>query len=85
MTTGITHRMELPLPNTNEAVIHRLVDNVLAYIFFLKATLPDADHHEHAATVASSQVCKRWRSIALHSHRIWGPIIDLFSTFYQVD
>ena len=76
MTTGITHRMDLPLPNTNEAVIHRLVDDVLAYIFFLNATLPDADHREHAATVASSQVCKRWRSIALHSHRIWGPIID---------
>ena len=66
--------MELPL--TNEAAIHRLVDDILAYIFFLNATAPDPDGREHATTVASSQVCMRWRSIALHCHTIWGPIID---------
>jgi hypothetical protein len=70
--------MELPLPSysADEAAIHRLVDDVLAYIFFLNATLPDPDCREHATTVASSQVCMRWRSIALHCHRIWGPIIN---------
>jgi hypothetical protein len=70
--------MELPLTSdsTNEAAIHRLVDDILAYIFLLNATLPDPDYREHATTVASSQVCMRWRSIALHCHKIWGPIID---------
>jgi hypothetical protein len=70
--------MELPLPSysTNEAAIHRLVDDVLVYIFFLNATLPDPDCRELETTVASSQVCRRWRSIALHCHRIWAPIID---------
>ena len=66
--------MESPL--TNEAAIHRLVDDILAYIFFLNATAPDPDDLEHATTVASSQVCKRWRSIALHCRMIWCPIID---------
>ena len=70
--------MELPLTSypTNEAAIHRLVDDILAYIFLLNATLPDLVCREHATTVASSQVCMRWRSIALHYHAIWGPIID---------
>ena len=61
---------------SNEAAIHRLVDDILAYIFFLNATIPDPDGREHATTMASSQVCMRWRSIALHCHTIWGPIID---------
>ena len=61
---------------SNEAAIHRLVDDILAYIFFLNATVADPDGREHATTVASSQVCMRWRSIALHCHTIWGPIID---------
>ena len=33
----ITHKMELPLP-TNEAPIHRLVNDILDYIFLLNAT-----------------------------------------------
>ena len=41
------------------AAIHRLVDDILAYIFFLNATVPDPDGREHATTVASSQVCMR--------------------------
>ena len=70
--------MESPLTSysANEAAIHRLVDDILAYIFLLNATLPDFDCREHATTVASSQVCMRWRSIAFHCHTIWGPIID---------
>ena len=64
--------MEVALPSSaNEPVIHRLVDDILAYILLLNATIP-----EHAATVASSQVCTRWRSIALNYHTIWGHIID---------
>ena len=66
--------MESPL--TNEAAIHRLVDDILAYIFFLNATAPNPDDLEHATTVASSQVCKRWQSIALNCRTIWCPIID---------
>ena len=62
------------MPLTNEAAVHRLVDDVLAYIFFLNANVPDPDGH--ATTVASSQVCMRWRSIALQCHTIWGLIID---------
>ena len=67
----ITHKLE-----SNDAAIHRLVDDILTYIFFLSATAPDPDGREHATTVASSQVCMRWRSIALQCHTIWGPIID---------
>ena len=65
--------MEVALPSysANEPAIHRLVDDILAYIFLLNATIP-----EHATTVASSQVCTRWRSIALNHQTIWGRIID---------
>ena len=69
--TRITHRLE-----SNEAAIHRLVDDILTSIFLLNATVPDPDGREHATTVASSQVCMRWRSIALNCHTIWAPIID---------
>ena len=69
--------MEVPLPgnSTNEPAIHRLVDDILEDIFLLNATLPDTEL-EHATTVASSQVCTRWRSIALNCHTIWSLIID---------
>ena len=66
----------------NEPAIHRLVDDILEYIFLLNATpVPDLDSVdpptvEHATTVASSKVCTRWRSIALKCHTIWGLIID---------
>ena len=65
--------MEIALPSyaANEPAIHRLVDDILAYIFLLNATIP-----EHATTVAFSQVCTRWRSIGLNYHTIWGRIID---------
>ena len=64
--------MEVALPSysANEPAIHRLVDDILAYIFLLNATIT-----EHATTVASSQVCTRWRSIALNYHTIWGRVI----------
>ena len=60
-----------PSYSANEPAIHRLVDDILAYIFLLNATIP-----EHATTMASSQVCTRWRSIAVNCHTIWGRIID---------
>ena len=67
--------MEVALPSSaTEPVIHRLVDDILAYIFLLNASLPDPEHH--ATTVASSQVCTRWRCIALNCRTIWGRIID---------
>jgi hypothetical protein len=70
----------LPSNSANEPAIHRLVDDILAYIFLLNAT-PDPKSKnqptiEHATTVASSQVCTRWRSIALNSRSIWSLIID---------
>ena len=66
--------MEVALPSysANEPAIHRLVDDILAYIFLLNSTIPE----KHATTVASSQVCTRWRSIALNYHAIWGRIIN---------
>ena len=77
--------MEVSLP-TNEPAIHRLVDDILEYIFLLNATPPkwspqipgskDEPTVEHATTVASSQVCTRWRSIAFNCHAIWALIID---------
>jgi hypothetical protein len=77
-TTHFCSIMEVALSSysADEPAIHRLVDDILAYIFLLNATLPDPDRREHATTVASSQVCSRWRSIALNCHTIWGPIID---------
>ena len=74
----ITHRLE-----SNEAAIHRLVDDILAHIFFLNATVPEPDVRKHATTVASSQVCMRWRTIALQCHAIWGLsliILDILSS-----
>ena len=69
--------MEVALPNhsPNEPAIHKLVDDILEYILLLNATLTDPGI-EHATTVASSQVCTRWRSIALNCHSIWSLIID---------
>ena len=65
--------MEAALPSysADEPAIHKLVDDILAYIFLLNAAIP-----EHTTTVASSQVCTRWRSIALNCHTIWSRIID---------
>ena len=75
--------MEVALPSNsaNEPAIHKLVDDILAYIFLLNAIPPDPDLSdpppvEHATTMASSQVCTRWRSIALNCRTIWGLIID---------
>ena len=79
--------MEVALPSNsaNEPAIHRLVDDILEYVFLLNATpqwtphVPKSKRQatiEHATTVASSQVCTRWRSIALNCHTIWSLIID---------
>ena len=65
--------VDLPSYSANEPAIHRLVDDILECIFLLNATTSPT---EHATTVASSQVCTRWRSIALNCHTIWGLIID---------
>ena len=76
--SAINHsRMEVALASnsTNEPAIHRLVDDILEDIFLLNATLPDPEL-QHATTLASSQVCTRWRSIALNCHTIWCLIID---------
>lgn len=59
-----------------EAAFHRLVDDILAYIFLLNALPDPPKYREHMTTVASSQVCRRWRSIALNCRPIWGSIID---------
>ena len=80
--------MEVAIP-TNEPAIHRLVDDILEYIFLLNATPPywsppvtestwkdQQPTVEHATTLASSQVCMRWRSIAFNCHTIWGLIIN---------
>ena len=50
---SLEHRLEhLSCYLLGKLVFHRLADDILAYIFFLNATIP-----EHATTVASSQVC----------------------------
>ena len=76
----VAQSLQVPSNSANEPAIHRLVDDILAYIFFLN-TNPDPDSEdpptvEHATTVASSQVCTRWRSIALDCHTIWSLVID---------
>ena len=50
---SLEHRLEhLSCYLLGKLVFHRLADDILAYIFFLNATIL-----EHATTVASSQVC----------------------------
>ena len=88
MILVITHRMEAALlsNSSNEPAIHKLVDDILEYIFLLNATpqtpsqwpppIPKEPTVEHATTVASSQVCRRWRTIAFNCHTIWSLIVD---------
>jgi hypothetical protein len=61
-----------------EAFIHKLPNETLADIFLLNASLQDMGWGDDRAeaTIASSQVCSRWRSIALSYPTIWGCIIN---------
>ena len=67
---------------TKEPFIYVLADDILAYIFLLNASgdptgYTDLSRRElEAATMASSQVCARWRSVALGYPRIWACIIN---------
>ena len=72
-------QMALPSNSANEPAIQRLVDDNLEYIFILNATpSPPVHKHtvEHTTTVATSQLCTRWRSIAFNYTTIWALIID---------
>jgi hypothetical protein len=54
-----------------------ILADVLIYIFTLNATHPDALARDRArTTIACSQVCARWRLIALGYPVIWSPVID---------
>jgi len=58
-------------------LIFELASDILAYIFFMNASHSDLHSVERAATtVASSQVCTTWRSVALGYPMLWNCIID---------
>ena len=63
-----------------EPPIHTLSTDILEYIFSLNATdlgvFPSNRTAAAATTMASSQVCTRWRSTALNYPAIWGHIIS---------
>ncbi|KAF8815415.1 hypothetical protein BYT27DRAFT_6698323 [Phlegmacium glaucopus] len=57
--------------------VFKLTNDLLAYIFLMNATRSDRQSIERAATtLASSQVCTIWRSVALGYPTLWNCIID---------
>ena len=61
----------------NTPPVFTLANDVLAYIFLINATRSDCQCVERAATtLASSQVCTTWRSVALGYPTLWNCIID---------
>jgi hypothetical protein len=62
--------------STKEPPIFKLMTEIFEHIFLLNATDPDDYVPDRAATtMASSQVCTKWRSAALNYPMIWGHII----------
>ena len=62
--------------STKEPPIFKLIAEIFEHILLLNATDPDVYTPKRAATtMASSQVCTKWRSAALNYPMIWGHII----------
>ena len=71
--------MKLPGPDNSfkATPIDSVADDILLDIFLLNATLCDPSSYNRAVvTTACSQVCVRWRFLALNYPAIWGCIID---------
>ncbi|KAF8810422.1 hypothetical protein BYT27DRAFT_6491787 [Phlegmacium glaucopus] len=57
--------------------VFKLANDLLAYIYLMNATCADCQYVERVATtLASSQVCAIWRSVALEYRKLWLYMID---------
>ena len=64
---------------TDQAPIHCLPDEILEVIFLINnSKLVERDHlyDPHSTTLATAQVCQRWRAVALNYPIIWSRIIN---------
>ena len=63
----------------DQAPIHNLPDEILEEIFLIntsKSVVRNHPHDPHSTTLATSQVCQRWRAVALDYPIIWSRIIN---------
>ena len=69
---------------SDQAPIHGLPDELLEIIFLINTSRPltikqgneNHTYDPHSTTLASTQVCRRWRTVALDYPVIWSRIID---------
>ena len=67
---------------SDQALIHGLPDEILEVIFLIntsKLVQQGNENHPydpHSTTLATAQVCQRWRAVALDYPVIWSRIID---------
>jgi hypothetical protein len=63
----------------DQAPIHSLPDEILEVIFLINTSKLVVRNHcydSHSTTLATSQVCQRWRAVALDYPVIWSRIIN---------
>ena len=63
----------------DQAPIHSLPDEILEVIFLIntsKLVEQNHPHDPHSTTLATAQVCQRWRAVALDYHVIWSRITN---------
>ncbi|KAF8159349.1 hypothetical protein B0H34DRAFT_400134 [Crassisporium funariophilum] len=57
------------------ALINQLADEILGAIFLIN-TAKATYYNPHSTTLATAQVCSRWRAVALSYSALWSKIID---------
>ena len=61
----------------DQVSIHSLPDDILRVIFWINTFRKNEDaFYNHSTTLASAQVCQRWRAVALDYSALWSRIID---------
>ena len=66
-------------PACDQALIHGLPDEILEVIFLINTSKlgnQNYPHNPHSTTLATAQVCQRWRAVALNYSVLWSRIID---------
>ena len=69
-------------PRSDQALIHGLPDEILELIFLIntsKLVEQGSKRHPydpHSTTLATAQVCQRWRAVALNYPVLWSRIIN---------
>jgi hypothetical protein len=73
---------QLNAQGCDQAPIHDLPDEILEVIFLIntsKLVEQGIENHlydPHSTTLATAQVCQRWRAVALNYPIIWSSIIN---------